>query len=116
MPVSVAAFRKHALSLPGASEAKHFERVSFRIGTKIFATMTKDGTEAMVRVKPMAKLKQLLDEQPDVFFDYGGWTWKNHAIGVRLSQVSAARFRELVTESWKLVATKRLLGQLGNSR
>jgi predicted DNA-binding protein (MmcQ/YjbR family) len=58
VPVSVALLRKHALSLPGASEARHFERTSFRIGTKIFATVTKDGTEAMVRVKPMAKLKQ----------------------------------------------------------
>ncbi len=116
MGVTVASFRKHALSLPGTSEARHFERTSFRIGTKIFATMTKDGTEAMVRVKPMAKLKQLLEGHPDTFFDYGGWTWKNHAIGVRLSKISAKLFRELCTESWKLVATKRLLAELGSSR
>ena len=51
-----AAFRKLALSLPEATEAPHFERASFRVGKKIFATMTADGDEAMVRVAPRAAL------------------------------------------------------------
>lgn len=105
--VTVAAFRKLALSLPDATEQPHFVRTSFRVKKKIFATMTKDGTEAMVRVKPMTRLKQLLTEQPEVFFDYGGWTWKNGAIGVRLSKVSAKLFRELVTASHAQIAPKR---------
>jgi hypothetical protein len=104
--VTVAAFRKLALSLPNASESPHFARTSFRVKNKIFATMTKDGTEAMVRVKPMSRVKQLLSEQPDVFFDYGGWTWKNGAIGVRLSKVSAKQFRELVTASHAQISAK----------
>ena len=34
-----AAFRKLALSMPGAHKAPHFERTSFRVGKRIFATM-----------------------------------------------------------------------------
>jgi len=42
------AFRSFALSLPEASEPPHVERTSFRVGKKIFATMTADELEAMV--------------------------------------------------------------------
>ena len=51
-------FRALALSLPEAHEAPHFERTSFRVGKKIFATMTPDGTEAMVRVAPRERMTQ----------------------------------------------------------
>jgi len=79
------------------------------MGKKIFATMTPDGKEAMVRVPVQARLKELLREQPDVFFSYGTWTYKNGALGVRLAKVTPALMRELVTASWKSIAPKRLL-------
>lgn len=37
--VTVAAFRAVALSMPGAAESPHFQRTSFRINGKIFATL-----------------------------------------------------------------------------
>ena len=37
--VSVEGFRKLALSFPGAVELPHFDRSSFRINNKIFATL-----------------------------------------------------------------------------
>ena len=39
--VSVAAFRKIALSLPDAAEAPHFERAAFLVEGKIFATLSR---------------------------------------------------------------------------
>jgi hypothetical protein len=107
-----AAFRKLALSLPEASETPHFERASFRVGKKIFATMTAAGDEAMVRVAPRQKLYALLKEQPDVFFSYGGWTERNGSLGVRLGKVDAAEMRALVVDSWRYVAPKRALAAL----
>src|SRR5688572_28391406 len=53
------ALRTLALSLPHAHEEPHFARTSFRVGKKIFATMTANGEEAMVRVLPPARLKAL---------------------------------------------------------
>ena len=108
-----AAVRALALSLPEAHEEPHFERVSFRVGKKIFATMTSDGAEAMVRVAPRQKLHALLKEQPEVFFSYGGWTLRNGSLGVRLARVSPSLFGELLVESWKHVAPKRALRQRG---
>ena len=96
-----------ALSLPEAHEAPHFERRSFRVGGKIFVTMTADGKEAMVRVTPKERLEMLLESEPDVFFSYGGWTTRNGSLGVRLAKVDAALMKELVTESWRRIAPKR---------
>jgi predicted DNA-binding protein (MmcQ/YjbR family) len=36
------AFRKMALSFPGAEEHPHFERASFKVKNKIFATLAED--------------------------------------------------------------------------
>jgi hypothetical protein len=100
------ALRKHALSLPGAHEEPHFARTSFRVGKKIFATMTADGEEAMVRVTPPPRLEALLAGMPEFFFDHGAWTWKGGALGVRLAKVDPGLMRELVTDAWKLIAPK----------
>ena len=101
------ALRTLALSLPDAHEEPHFARTSFRVGKKIFATMTANGEEAMVRVLPPARLKALLEAFPDVFFDYGTWTWKGGALGVRLLLVDPMLMSELVTDSWKRICPKK---------
>src|SRR5688572_8801396 len=101
------ALRTLALSLPHAHEEPHFARTSFRVGKKIFATMTANGEEAMVRVLPPARLKALLEAFPEVFFDYGTWTWKGGALGVRLLKVDPVLMSELVTDSWKHICPKQ---------
>ncbi len=98
------ALRKLALARLGAHEEPHFERTSFRVGKKIFATMTADSGEAMVRVRPPEKLDGLLSAFPAVFFSYGTWTAKNGALGVRLARVDAKVMRALVEDSWRLIA------------
>ena len=77
------AFQKLALSLPEVHQEPHFHRASFRVGKKIFATMVPDGSEAMVRVRPLRRVYQLLSEHPEVFFDHKGWTWRNGSVGIR---------------------------------
>ena len=104
-------FRKLALSLPEAHEEPHFERTSFRVGKKIFATMVPDGSEAMVRIYPRKRVYDLLSEHSDTFFDYGSWTWRNGALGVRLKRADRTLIRELVVEAWRSVAPKRLTAE-----
>jgi hypothetical protein len=113
--VTPAAFRRLALSFPEAHEEPHFERTSFRVGKKIFATMTGDGSEAMVRVAPPDKVDALLTLQPDVFFSYGGWTERNGSLGVRLKKIGEKQMRELVVESWKHAAPKKLVATFDES-
>ena len=102
-----AQFRKAALSLPGATESPHFERTSFRAGTKIFATMTRAGDEAMVRVRPRDKLEALLQGRPEVFFSYGGWTERFGSLGIRLGTAPVALVTQLLRDSFDEVTGPR---------
>jgi len=106
-------FRKLALSLPESHEEPHFDRASFRVGKKIFATLTAKGDEVMVRVAPPERLFALLGGRRDVFFDYGAWTARNGALGVRLARVPPGLMRELLVDSWRHVAPKRALRVFG---
>jgi hypothetical protein len=101
-----------ALSFPEAHEAPHFDRVSYRVGTKIFATMTADGDEAMVKSTPEGAAA-LIAGSPEVFFSYGGWTTRGGSLGVRLAVVAPKMMRELVTLAWRAIAPKRALAVLG---
>ncbi len=103
------AVRLVALSLPEAHEEPHFERTSFRVGKKIFATMTIDGAEGMIRVKPASVAESLIASQPKVFFSYGAWTSSNGALGVRFKLANVKLVEELLREAWKGVAPKRLV-------
>lgn len=105
------ALRRFALSLPEAHEAPHFERASFRVGKKIFATLTRDGREAMVKLPSPDDTEELLSSQPETFFSYGTWTTRNGALGVRLAKAEAALLRQLVTEAWRSIAPKRALAR-----
>ena len=48
--VVVETFREIALSFPGASEQPHFEKTSFRIGKKIFATLDLKKNQACLKL------------------------------------------------------------------
>jgi hypothetical protein len=101
-----AALRRFALSLPDAHEEPHFDRTSFRVKKRIFATMTRDGKEAMVRV-PLEAVHALMESYPEVFFSYGKWTTNGGAIGVRLAAVDAALMKQLLTDSFERVGASK---------
>ena len=46
----IAQFRKLALSFPGTNEQPHFEKTSFRIGKKIFATLDEKNNRACLKL------------------------------------------------------------------
>ena len=102
-----AAARKLALSFPGAEERPHFERVSFKVAGKRgrhFCTLGQ-GTLSL-KIEPRERLYAFLKDQPEVFIDLGGWT-RMGSVGIRLSKVKEPFLRELMTEAWKRVASKR---------
>ncbi len=46
-------FQKHALAFPEVTEEPHFEKTSFRIRKKIFATMSLDTAEVVLKLSPL---------------------------------------------------------------
>jgi hypothetical protein len=100
--------RALALSLPEVREEPHFDRASFRVRGKIFATIAPDGESGMLKLDLDAH-ESLLAAEPGTFFSFGGFS-RNGATGVRFARVKKQVFRELLGEAWRNVAPKTLVG------
>jgi hypothetical protein len=105
------ALRKLALSMPGAHEEPHFERTSFRVGKKIFATLTRDGREAMLKLPVADDAEALIAARAELFFSYGSWTTRLGALGVHLAQAKLADVEPLLEAAWRSVAPKRAVAE-----
>lgn len=104
-------FRRLALSFPEATEQPHFEKPSFRVGKKIFATLD------VARQRGCVKLSEV---DQDVFsaFDRSvifpvpnkwgkqGWTF------VDLTRVGEDIFSDVLTTAYCAVAPKKLSEQV----
>jgi hypothetical protein len=106
--VSAAQFRRLALALPEVEEKSHFEQPDFRVRNKIFAGLSRDHTQGTLKLTPELQA-MVLSAEPDVFvpaagaWGRGGWT------RVVLVKAELPGLRELILESYRLVAPKRLI-------
>jgi hypothetical protein len=95
--MTLAAFRKLALSFGGAIEGAHGGHADFRAGGKVFATMGyPDDRHAMVKLTPDQQ-RLLVDAEPAMFLPVkGGWGLRG-ATNVRLAAVDAKTARSALT-------------------
>lgn len=107
--------RAICLALPGASEVPAWETATFRVG-KIFAMYAQPSDQKHSRGRPGVWLKAapgnqewMVRDRPDRFYvppyvGVGGW------IGIFLDKRPPwTEIAELVEESWRLVAPKKLV-------
>lgn len=100
-------FRKRALAFPEATEAPHFEKTSFRVRKKIFATLAPEKAEAVLKLSPL---------EQSVFTEAGAgaiapvanrWGQQGWTV-VRLSKVNKELLRDALVCSYRCVAPKKL--------
>ncbi len=107
--MNLAAVRRLALSLPEATEEPHFERSSFRVRGKIFATLAPDGTSMNVFVDD-AQREIMVTVDPET---YETMTWGKMAyLHVRLAAAKTRDVKALLRAAWERKAPKRLLASL----
>ena len=96
-----------ALAFAESSESPHFEKTSFRVGKKIFATMNSTQKEVVVK---------LTDADQDIFCSANGgaiqpvegaWGKKGWTL-VKLDLVELELFKSVLTSSYVTVAPKKL--------
>lgn len=101
----IEAFRALALSLPDAVEAPHFDRPSFRVRNRIFATLRPAERRGVLKL-PREAQEAVVASAPAVFaltpWARQGWT------SVDLERVDPDELRELTVEAWAGVAPKRV--------
>ncbi len=99
--------RAWALALPEASEADHHGLASFRLESRIFATLRADPPRLMVKLDPEDQTN-FTAAHPDIvtavpgYWGRKGWTW------VDLAVAPGPLVETLLGLAWRRVAPRRL--------
>jgi hypothetical protein len=108
MALTVAAFRRMALSLPEATEVGHMGHPDFRVGGKIFATLGYPDKDWAVLKLTSEQQAAFMDIAPRVFTPVkGGWGLRG-ATQVRLSTATLRTVGPALETAWRNVAPARL--------
>ncbi len=105
--ISKDAVRKWALSFEGTSEEPHFDKISFRVKGKIFATLNLEHDRACVRLSPIDQdvfcsfNKELIYPVPNAWGKQG-WTL------ISLKKVRKDMFKDALTSAYCFVAPPKL--------
>jgi hypothetical protein len=105
--MTLAEARAFALSLPGSTEEPHFELTSFRVRGKIFAIAPPEGGRLHVFVDEHA-VGVAVGMDPQAFEELH-WGRKLAGVAVHLASADPEIVRDLLQESWRRRATKRLI-------
>ena len=102
--------RRLALALPEATEAPHFDRTSFRVRGKIFATVDPDGTGMNVFVDD--EQREIMTKVDPQAYETRMWG-KSGYLHVHLAKAKARDVETLLQSAWQLKAPKKLVAKLG---
>jgi hypothetical protein len=106
--MTVADFRRIALSLPESVESSHMDHPDFRVGGKIFATLGYfDAGWGMVKLSPEQQ-DTFMRAEPTVFVPAKGYWGRKGATCVRLKGAKKTTLREALAAAWLNTAPKRL--------
>lgn len=108
--VDVDTFRKWALALPDAVEMPHFEKASFRVNKKIFATMHLKTNRAMLKL-PLNEQSVFCAFDKNVFFPVPGFWGKQGATFVDLAKVRKDMFKDALKTAYQGVLTPKKTGK-----
>ncbi len=114
--MTVADFRRIALSMPETSEGAHMGHPDFRVKGRIFATLFRrdDRDWGMVQLKPEQQ-RQFIEAKSRAFEPVKGGWGRQGATQVRLDGVDKATLRSAIFSAWLNTAPKRLVEELGPS-
>jgi hypothetical protein len=100
--------RRVALSLPETTEKPSYGTPGFRVKDKLFARIREERDVLVVWCWDLGEKEELIASEPEKFFTtphYDG----HPTVLVRLSAVDMDELTELLTESWRIRAPKRLV-------
>lgn len=104
--VTIHSFRTTCLSLPGAAEVPHFEKASFRVKNKIFATLDTKNKRACVKLSEIDQ-SVFCQYDPSVIYPvpnkWGkqGWTF------IELTKVNKPILVDALTTAYKTLTVRK---------
>lgn len=101
-------FREIALSLPESEERSHMNHPDFRVGGKIFATLSEDLSRGMAKLTPEQQ-QNFLRTEPQSFHPASGAWGDRGATMITLDDANEDAVREALSLAWRNTAPKKLL-------
>ena len=100
-------FREIALGFAEAEERSHMNHPDFRVGGRIFATLSPDLTKGMAKLTP-ADQQEFLRTDPASFEPASGAWGTGGATMITLAEADEADVRAALAAAWRNVAPKHL--------
>jgi hypothetical protein len=113
--MTASGFRRLALALPEAVEGSHFGNPDFRIGDKIFATLSLQKEGYGVLMLSPEQQAGMVEDAPRTFSPVPGGWGRSGSTRVRLAKVAPDILSATLRIAWRRKAPKRLLRQLDES-
>jgi hypothetical protein len=108
LPVTIADFRRMALSFPETEEGAHMGHPDFRVGGKIFATIPDSKKQrGMVKLTPDQQ-QDFVGDAPDMFEPVQGGWGRGGATYVNLRAAKKPQLHSALTAAWLNRAPKAL--------
>ena len=96
------AFRRIALSLPGAEESSHMGSTDFRVGGRIFATLASQDNGYGNLMLDVEQQTAFVTELPEVFLPIAGGWGRTGMTHIRLAVASEDVLEGALRTAWKL--------------
>jgi predicted DNA-binding protein (MmcQ/YjbR family) len=109
--VSIDTFRKLALSFPEATEELHFEKTSFRVKKKIFATYDDIKKRACIKLSEIDQDVFSSADRTIIFPIDNKWGKQGWTL-IEMSKVKKELFIDALTTAYCEVAPKKLAEQI----
>ncbi len=109
--VSIDTFRKIALSFPEATEEPHFEKTSFRVKKKIFATYDDIKKRACIKLSEIDQNVFSSADKSIIFPVDNKWGKQGWTL-IEMSKVRKDLFVDALTTAYCEVAPKKLADQI----
>jgi hypothetical protein len=113
--MTAAGFRRLALALPEAAEGSHFGNPDFRVGGKIFATLSLQKEGYGVLLLSAEQQAGMVEDDPEIFSPVPGGWGRSGSTRVRLAKVAPDILEAALRTAWRRRAPKRLLRQFDES-
>ena len=109
--VTIKAYRALAISFPEVLEQPHFDRASFRVGKKIFTTLSEKDNLVMVRLSPIDQ-SVFCDLVKKAIYPVPGTWGKQGATYIDLKKIPPSILKDALTTAYLYIAPKKLANQV----
>lgn len=94
-------FRRIALSMPETVEGSHFSHADFRVGGKIFATLSLEQEGHGVLLLTPEQQAGMVEDEPEVFSPVPGGWGRQGSTRVRLAKVTPDILEAAIRTAWR---------------